>query len=394
MSALTIQEILRDAFAEYEQTHRLPPYLIRAALDLIACRTAGMGGHVEACPNGHVHRVWYNSCRHRSCPQCRGLRIEQWLARQQSRILDCTHYHTIFTVPEDLNEVWQYNKRLFGNLMFRSAADTLAKLFADEQHLGGTAGMIMALHSWGRNLSDHPHIHCLVTGGGLTAAGRWVEVRRKCLLPRKVVMILFRGKLLDGLRKAADAGTLTLPPTMRLAQLKGLLNKLGRQTWNVKILEGYTRPDGVLKYLARYIRGGPLSNRQLVSYRDGRVLFRHQNHREVDESGKPATAIADLPVEEFLRRLLTHVPIPGMHTVRSYGLYAGAKREALDAARAQLGQAAVCRPERITWQEFLAKLGRDPIARCPVCGAVLVPCGEFRRGRAPPDFEWQRRATA
>lgn len=384
MSALTIQDILRDAFSEYERTHPLPPYVVRAAREMLACRTAEMGGHVQACPNGHIQRVWYNSCAHRSCPQCRGLRLEQWLSRQRGRILDCTHYHTIFTVPEDLNVVWQYNKRVFGNLMFRSARDSLTTLFADEEYLGGTAGMIMALHSWGRNLSDHPHLHCLVSGGGLTADGRWVEVKRKCLLPRKVLMMLFRGKLLDALRQAADAGKLELPPGMRLAQLKGLLNKLGRQPWNVKIQEGYTRADGVLTYLGRYLRGGPLSNRQLLSYSDGRVRFRHQDHREVDDSGKPATKVADLPVEEFLRRLLNHVPVPGMQTVRSYGLYAGAKRQELNAARSQLGQAAVYRPEPITWREMLRKFGRESVACCPVCGAELVCCGEFRRGRSPP----------
>ena len=394
VSAPTIQAILRDAFPEYERTHRLPPYLIRAARAMIACRTAAMGGHVQACPHGHVQRVWYNSCTHRSCPQCRGLRLEQWLSRQRGCILDCTHYHTIFTVPQELNELWQYNKRLFGTLLFQSVRDTLTELFADEKHLGGTAGMLMALHSWGRNLSDHPHIHCLVTGGGLTEDGRWVEVKRKCLLPRKVVMILFRGKLLDRLRSGADAGTLSLPPKLRLAQLKGLLNKLGRQTWNVKILEGYTRADGVLTYLGRYLRGGPLSNGQLLSYADGLVRFRHQDHREVDESGKPATKVADLAVDEFLRRLLNHVPLPGMHTVRSYGLYAGAKREALNTARCLLGQAAVCRPEPITWQALLAKLGRESAVRCPVCGAELVCCGEFRRGRSPPVLESARRATA
>jgi hypothetical protein len=208
----TIQDILLDAFDGYEGTHPLPPYVIHAARRMLACRTAAMGGHWERCPQGHFERVWYNSCGHRSCPQCRELRIEHWLDRQRARILDCTHYHTIFTVPEDLNVVWEHNKQLFGNLMFHSSRDTLVKLFDDPKYLGATAGMLMALHTWGRNLSAHPHIHCLVTGGGLTEDGRWVAVKRKCLLPRKVVMMIFRGKLLDGLRKAADAGELSLPP--------------------------------------------------------------------------------------------------------------------------------------------------------------------------------------
>jgi hypothetical protein len=381
---LSIQRILQDHFAEYRAIRQLPGYVEYAARRMIACRTAAMGGHVESCPNGHVHNVWYNSCKHRACPQCAELQIEQWLDRQRARILACDHYHTIFTVPEELNPLWERNRKWFADLLFASVRDTLQLLLGDPKYLGAQPGMIMAMHTWGRTLIEHPHIHCLVTGGGLTEAGRWASVRKSCLLPRKVVMIIFRGKLLDALRKAADAGRLRLPEGMRLSVAKGLLNKLGRQVWNVKIQERYTHVDGVLTYLARYLRGGPITNRRLLSCADGRVRFRYQDHHDADATGKPRSKVLELSVGEFLRRLLAHIPKPGSQMVRNYGLYASAKAEELDRARGELHQAPVVRPELVSWEEFLERLGHSHATRCPVCGAQLVRHGDFPRSKGPP----------
>jgi hypothetical protein len=158
----------------------------------------------------------------------------------------CDHYHTIFTLPQDLNDLWRYNRREFTNLLFLAVRDTLFELLGDAKYLGARPGMILALHSWGSNLITHLHIHCLLTGGGLSRDGRWLAVRKKCLLPRKVLMIKFRGKLLCYLRRSVDKGGLQPPPGRRSAQVRGLLNKLGRQVWNVKIQDRYKHGRGVL----------------------------------------------------------------------------------------------------------------------------------------------------
>ncbi len=171
MALVTLQTIFQDAFPAYEQTHPLPAHVRRAARAIMQCRTAALGGHVQACPDGHMARIWYNSCRHRSCPQCAYLQTERWLALQQARLLACDHYHVIFTLPHELNPLWLANVPVMTTLLFQAVRDTLGTLLADPKYLGAQPGIIAALHTWSQTLVLHPHVHCLVTGGGLTPDG-------------------------------------------------------------------------------------------------------------------------------------------------------------------------------------------------------------------------------
>ncbi len=389
MQSLTLQAIFRTAFLGFAATRKLPGYMTRAAERIIACRTAALGGHVQSCPNGHVHRVHYNSCKHRSCPQCAFLQVERWLVRQRERLLECAHFHLIFTVPSELNPYWRYNKRTFARLLFRAVRETLEQLLADERYLGAVAGMLAALHTWGQTLSEHPHIHVVLTAGGLALDGAWRLVRKSCLFPRRVLMQLFRGKLRALLAEAARRGELQLPPGRTLPQFVGLLNKLGRLDWNVKILDRYEHGRGVATYLARYVRGGPIGNSRLVAFCDGQVSFRYRDHREADaDSGRGRTKLLAVAAGEFVRRVLEHVPPPGMHTVRSWGLYASSRRGDLARARTALGQPApAASPVRVRWQDVLRRIGGDAATRCAVCGAELVTWGRFRRGQSPPCIE-------
>jgi hypothetical protein len=227
------------------------------------CRTAALGGHVQACPDGHVSRVWYNSCRHRSCPQCAYLQTERWLARQRARLLACDHYHVIFTLPHDLTPLWLANVQVMTTLLFQTVRDTLCTLLADPQYLGAQPGILAALHTWSQTLVLHPHVHCLVTGGGLTPDGQWQAVRQGLLLPARVVMAVFRGKMLDAIRQAYAREALVLPEGLRPQPFVNLLNRLGHPTktrWNVRIMERYRHGAGVVTYLARYVRGGPIKH--------------------------------------------------------------------------------------------------------------------------------------
>src|SRR5256886_12042340 len=188
MGLITLQDISCEGYPESERTHALPAHVRRAARAIMQCRTAALGGHVQACPDGHIARVWYNACRHRSCPQCASLQTERWLTLQQARLLACDHYHVIFTLPHDLNPLWLANVSVMTTLLFQAVHDTLRTLLADPKYLGAQPGIIAALHTWSQTLVLHPHVHCLVTGGGRTSDGPRKAVRHGVLLPARVVM--------------------------------------------------------------------------------------------------------------------------------------------------------------------------------------------------------------
>src|SRR5207249_1014200 len=278
------------AFPAYELSQALPAHVRRAAHAIMQCRTAALGGHVQACPDGHFTRIWYNSCRHRACPQCAYLQTERWLALQRARLLACDHYHVIFTLPHDLNPLWLANVPLMTTLLLQAVRDTLGTLLADPKYLGAQPGIIAALHTWSQTLVLHPHMHCLVTGGGLTADGSWKAVRQGFLLPVRVVMAVLRGKLLAAIRQALACEELRLPEGSRPQQMLNLLIRLGhpRKTkWNVHIRERYRHGAGVVTYLARYLRGGPIKNARLVAYDGACVTFTYRARQEGPTRGPP-----------------------------------------------------------------------------------------------------------
>jgi len=367
----TIQQVLRDHFDDLVCSGTLSAPQYRAALALRACRTAVLGGHVQRCPNGHLERVWYNSCRHRACPQCNAVAKEQWLERTRARLIDCAHWHVVFTVPHQLNVLWRLNTPAMMGALFEAARDTLLELLADPRHLGAQPGIQLALHTWTRALDLHPHIHALVSDGGVRD-GIWVTPRRSHFLPATVVMMLFRGKLLDALRRMHRRGELRLPEAMSPERFASLLNRLGRKVkWNVRVCERYAHGRGVSVYLARYVKGGPFNNTQIVRASDSQVLFAYTPHAEPGQPKRRATLA--LGPERFLARVLQHAPEPGRHTVRYYGLYAHACAEQLDAARALHQQLPVEAPQPIPWQAYLARFPRALVVTCcPHCDASLV----------------------
>jgi hypothetical protein len=298
--------------------------------------------------------------------------------------LACEHYHVIFTMPDELRGLWLVNVKPMTNLLFATVRETLYELLGDAKYLGAQPGIIATLHTWSQTLVLHPHLHCLVTGGGLTDAGQWRAVRNGFLLPVRVVMAVFRGKLLAALDTAIQEGTLTLPDGMAMRQWATLRNKLGRQKWNVHIRERYPHGAGVLTYLARYIRGGPLANQRLVACEQGVVTFRYRLNGEDAEGERTRQGRMRVSIEEFIRRYLLHVPPPGTRVVRCYGVYAPTKGMALAICRAYLGQGPVVPPAVLDWQTACQARGDAHPERCPRCGRQLVGRGVILPLRIPP----------
>jgi hypothetical protein len=256
--------------------------------------------------------------------------------------------------------------------------DVLMELLADPKYLGAQPAFMLALHTWGRSLSLHPHIHCLIADGGLDG-DHWRKPRGSCFLPARVVMAKFRGKLVAFLRQDIERGALDPPGETNAARMLALLNKLGRKKWNVHIRERYDHGEGVVRYLARYVRGGPLSNSQIVSAGHERVTYRYSPH---DAAGPCHMTLAPAA---FLHRYLQHVPEPGRHVLRVYGLYAHTKSRELDTARGLFHQSPVAPPDPIKWQAYCQR--RAPAAHlhaCRTCGALLVRTRTLPPSSGPP----------
>jgi hypothetical protein len=312
---------------------------------------------------------------------------ERWLALHRARLLACDHYHVIFTLPHDLNPLWLANVPVMTTLLFQAVRDTLSALLADPKYLGAQPGILAALHTWSQTLGLHPHVHCLVTGGGRTAEGQWKAVRHGFLLPVRVVMAVFRGKLLAAIRQALARAELELPEGMRSHQLLNLLQRLGhpRKTkWNVHIRERYRHGAGVVTYLARYMRGGPIKNARLVAWDGERVTFTCRPRQEEADGGRPSLQRLTLAVADCLQRWLLHVPVPQTRVVRSYGLYHPTQADALAICRAHVGQPPVEAPVALDWQTVCAQRGDAHPERCPTCGQLLVCTSVIPRGGAPP----------
>ena len=380
----TLQGIFKSHFERYAQQHRLPAYVHRAAYWISRCRTAELGGHVRRCPKGHVERAFYNSCHQRVCPQCQALATERWLERARARLLACAHHHLIFTIPHELNALWCWNRAAMAKLLFGAVRAVLFELLADPRYLGATPALLAALHTWGRSLALHPHLHVLAADGGLSKAGAWVAPRRAHFLPARVLMLVFRGKFLAMLREAIERRRLRLPAGTSRGRMNALLNRLARKKWNVHIRARYTHGTGVAAYLARYLRGGPLKNTQLLPAAGGAVRFRYRPHRDEADGGS-APLVMTLDAEAFLARYLAHLPVPRLQALRGYGLYGSHAGAALDRARAALGQPPIEETQPLSAEDFLARFRKTPeTSRCPRCGAALLFVSHLAHGPGPP----------
>jgi hypothetical protein len=362
---------------------------VMSAIEL--CRTAGLGGHLEACEDCSHSRAAYNSCRNRHCPKCQTATREQWLADRQADLLPVPYFHVVFTVPTEAAEIAFHNKAVVYAILFDAVAATLKTIAADPRHLGGEIGFLAILHTWGQALTHHPHIHCLVPGGALVDGERWLACRPGFFLPIHVLSRLFRRLFLERLQAAHLAGRLRFSGT--LARLDdadadafaALVRQLRRKDWVVFSKPPFGSPAHVLAYLGRYTHRVAIANSRLVSADDTAVSFRWRDYRRGN-----APKVMSLAPDEFIRRFLIHSLPDGFHRIRHYGFLANGCRKARLATIRPL----LPLPENPVGEQAAVRAPRsrplfDPTI-CPCCGGALRVVSALPRlrhgGRQPrPD---------
>lgn len=384
---LEVADIFRRHGAAYRQDRRghLGRVEKRVMRAIELCRTAALGGHLEACGDCSHRRIAYNSCRNRHCPKCQGAAREAWIAARAKDLLPASYCHVVFTVPAAIGAIAFQNKTVVYGILFEAALWTLKTIAADPRHLGGEIGGIAILHSWGQTLSHHPHLHCLVPGGALAPDGRWIACRPNFFLPIHVLSRLFRRRFLERLVQAHEAGELAFFGDLAaLNGSKAFASALAGQrqvNWIVYAKPPFGSPEHVLAYLGRYTHRVAIANSRLVAADDDGVAFRWRDYRH----GNAARTMR-LDPAEFIRRFLLHALPDGFHRIRHFGFLAnGCRRARLGLIRQAI---AATRPRHDTRKaegrdaEDMMRAQRpafDP-TQCPCCGGIMrviiIPRGQ------------------
>lgn len=379
-----------DIFREYGPAYRKQNKLRLAALKVMTaieqCRTAALGGHVDVCDACGFTKNAYNSCRNRHCPKCQGLAREKWLVARKKELLPVTYFHVVFTIPSQLNRLALVNQQIVYNLLFRAASETLLDLGHDPRHIGGEIGVITILHTWGQNLMDHPHIHCIVPGGALSKDGR------KWLFPKKsktdqtffihvnILSDLFKKKFLYYLKQAYEKGELKfvgqISSLEQPSAFKAFMNALYSLKWVTYCKRPFGGPKQVMEYLGRYTHRVAISNYRILKLEDGKVTFKWREYRDNNQE-----KLMTLDAFEFIRRFLLHVLPTGFTKIRYYGFLSSRnKAEKLKCCRELLCTTAKPEPdyfESQSWQDLLFALTGIDVRVCPACGKGRLVCHEI-----------------
>ena len=344
-----------DIFRRYGEVYRVQAGTalssvhgrVMAAIE--RCRTAALGGHVEQCERCQYRRISYNSCRNRHCPKCQGLARAAWIEHRTAELLDTEYFHVVFTVPAAIAELAYYNKRVVYNILFRATAETLRTIAADPQHLGAAIGFFAVLHTWGQALQHHPHLHCVIPGGGPSTDGtQWVSARPGFFLPVRVLSRLFRRLFLKYLQTAFDGGRLqcvaSLAPLAHRRAFAQYVASTQQTDWVVYAKRPFAGPRQVLDYVGRYTHRVAISNNRLVDLSDGKVRFQWKDYRNPEPHQKTMT----LAASEFIRRFLLHVLPSGFQRIRYFGFLGNRQRAARLAQCRALLKMAPPDPLRVT----------------------------------------------
>jgi len=357
--AVEVADIVRAHGQAFARVHALTAEQSAVLSAITRCRTSALGGHLDVCDRCGFSKISYNSCRNRHCPKCQSLAQARWLERRMQRVLPTHAFHVVFTLPCELRPVALTNRTLLFDLLFACAAETLLELGRDPRWLGAELGITSVLHTWTRELLFHPHVHCIVTGGGLSLDGqRWLRTRKNFLLPVRVLGALFRGKFLARLRHACARGELRLPAALTAHCFNRLCNQLHRKRWVVYSKPPFGGPEHVFRYLGRYTHRVGLSNHRLLSFDARGITFRTRG-----------TSTVTLSPIEFLRRFLLHVLPKRFVKIRHHGLMAASNVSSrLEKARDLLEQTPTIPAAPLhDFRDILLVLTGLDLRRCPRC---------------------------
>jgi hypothetical protein len=390
--AYELAGIFRQHGASYRATHRLSRQQGRVMRAIEVCRTAALGAHVEECSQCRHTRISYNSCRNRHCPKCQNRERTQWLESRKAELLPVEYFQVVFTLPEEIARMAFCNPEVVYGLLFRAASETLLTIARDPKHLGAELGFFAILHTWGQNLLYHPHLHCVVPGGGLSPDHqRWVSCLPGFFLPVRVLSRLFRRLFLSALEKAFRDGKLRflgeLESLREAAAFARYLAPLAQREWVVYAKPPFGGPQQALEYLGRYTHRVALSNERLLAVRNDQVTFQWKDYRRKDQQ---KSRVMTLPAEEFIRRFLLHTLPAGFQRIRHFGLLANRHRQQrLALCRQRLtNPAAELLPPPAACRQLSQALASRPPLRCPQCDAgVMIRLGflpAYRWPAAPP----------
>ncbi len=389
--ALEVADIFRDHGPAWRIQHagHISLAQLKAMSAIERCRSAALGGHVLHCDDCATLQIAYNSCRNRHCPKCQGSAAKQWLAERQAELLPLEYYHVVFTLPAPIGDIAYQNQTVVYDLLFKATAETLRTIAADPKHLGARIGFTAVLHTWGSAMTHHPHLHCIVPGGGLSPdAQQWIPCKRGFFLPVRVLSRLFRRLFLEQLSTAHRAGRLEF-----FGQHQHLTNPdafdeylapVRKIDWVVYAKRPFSGPKAVLAYLSRYTHRVAISNRRLIAYDAQGVTFKWKDYRAKPNQRYKTMRLA---TDEFIRRFLLHVLPSGFHRIRHFGLFANPVRaQTLPQIRALLLNDM---PEKTEAASAALDTNDTPHSTyvCPTCGAPMSIIETFARlisARAPP----------
>jgi hypothetical protein len=384
-TSLEVADIFRAAGPAYRAAYagHLSLHQLKVMSAIEHCRTAALGGHIEACDDCGHWRIAYNSCRNRHCPKCQGAAARTWLAEREADLLPVGYFHVVFTLPAEIGEIAWQNKAVVYDLLFQAASETMMTIAADPRHLGARIGITAVLHTWGSAMTHHPHVHMIVPGGGLSPDGtRWIASKTAFLLPVRVLGKLFRRLFLTRMIELHSKGKLAFfGARADLVDRRRFLRHLApvrTKRWVVYAKPPFAGPEAVLAYLARYTHRVAISNRRLIAFDKAGVTFRYKDYRR---NGPERHRVMTLATHEFMRRFLLHVLPLGFHRIRHYGLLASATRKA-SIARARELLAALPPSEPAEPAQ-----ATDPTPPCPCCGGrmrIVETFGRWCQPRAPP----------
>lgn len=347
---------------------------------IVRCRTAALGGHIHHCDSCEDRKISYNSCRNRNCPKCGNMKKEQWILDRSAELLPVSYFHTVFTVPHELNPLFRANPKVMYSLLFKAASETLTSLALDRKFLGAQIGVTMVLHTWGQNLSFHPHVHCIVPGGGLSPSGcSFIRSKKKFFIPVRVLSAMFRGKLLAMVKrsfyenKLAFAGS-SLPLAEESAFL-ALLDSMYRKDWVVYCKKPFKTPHHVVTYLSRYTHKIAIYDNRLLSMDEESVTFRYRDYKDGSK-----TKSMKLDAMEFLRRFLLHVLPSGFQKIRYYGILSNCNRKTKLVRCMRLTHTPLTAKVKLSVKELFLKVKGIDISICPSCGGHWVLCSTLQPG--------------